>query len=144
MGCKCIIFNKLHLKHISFLTFFIVSLMKITIKNNMYQETHVYQGLYNIYINSISDLFAFLPCLVKKLSDNIEYDKEYISQRTVISKILLLSFFDFAAQFSNFLFNILKGRNEKDIAKSNLNILLIFKIISNYLLSRFLLKTYFF
>jgi hypothetical protein len=118
--------------------------MKITIRNNIYQEKHIYQGLYNIYIYSISDLFAFLPCLVKKLSDNIQYDKEYISQRTVIPKILLLSFFDFAAQFSNFLFNLLKGRNKKDIAKSNLNILLIFKITSNYLLSRFLLKTYFF
>ena len=144
MGCKCIILNKLYLKHISFLTFFIISFMKITIKNNIDQNKHLYQVLFNIYDNSISDLFALLPCLVKKLSDNIEYDKENISKRSVIPKILLISFFDLAAQISNFLFYLFKGTNEKEIAKSNLNILLIFKIISNYLLSRILLKTYFF
>ena len=144
MGCKCIILNKLYLKHISFLTFCIISFMKIAIKNNIDQNEHLYQRLFNIYTNSISDLFALLPCLVKKLSDNIEYDKEYISKRSVIPKILLISFFDIAAQISNFLYYLFKGRNEKEVAKSNLNILLIFKIISNYLLSRILLKTYFF
>ena len=119
MGCKCIILNKLYLKHISFLTFFIISFMKIAIKNNIDQNKHLYQGLFNIYTNSISDLFALLPCLVKKLSDNIQYNKEYISKRSVIPKILLISFFDLASQICNFLFYFFKGRNELEFAKSN-------------------------
>ena len=93
--------------------------MKIAIKNNIDQNKHLYQGLFNIYTNSISDLFALLPCLVKKLSDNIQYNKEYISIRSVIPKILLISFFDLASQICNFLFYFFKGRNEIEFAKSN-------------------------
>ena len=168
MVCKYIIINKLSLKHFSFLTFFIISFMKIIIRNYIDENKHLYQRLFNIYIYSISDLFAFLPCLVirkrkesnrskiyanftsqktdysKKISDYIHYDKENISKRSLIPRILLISIFDLGAQISNFFFYLFKGKNEREVAKSNLNILLIFKIISTYLLSLILLKTNFF
>jgi len=168
MDYKCIIINKLSIKHIFFFTFFIISFIKIVIKHNIDKNKHLYQRLFNIYAFSISDLFSFLSCLVikirketkkskinaeiithnsdfsKRLTDYVHYNKESNSNKHLNQKFLLLAFIDLIPQILTFLFYVKKGKNEREIKKNNLNILLIFNIISNYLLSRILLKTYFF
>ena len=153
MDYKCIIINKLSIKHIFFFTFFIISFIKIVIKHNIDKNKHLYQRLFNIYAFSISDLFSFLSCLVikirketkkskinaeiithnsdfsKRLTDYVHYNKESNSNKHLNQKFLLLAFIDLIPQILTFLFYVKKGKNEREIKKNNLNILLIFIIM---------------
>ena len=52
--------------------------------------------------------------------------------------------FDFGSHISSLMFYIVYGKNDRSISENNLSSLLIFNTITIYLLSRLILKTYFY
>ena len=58
--------------------------------------------------------------------------------------ILLVALFDFGSHISSLIFYIVYGKNDRSISENNLSSLLIFNTITIYLLSRLILKTYFY
>ena len=56
----------------------------------------------------------------------------------------MISLFDFLAQYSNVIFNIIQKKTDSVINKINLNSVLIINIITKYLFSRLILQTPFY
>ena len=58
--------------------------------------------------------------------------------------MILVGTFDFASHISSLVFYIVYGKNARSVSENNLSSLLIFNTVIIYLLSRLILKTYFY
>ena len=156
-------------KYILFLLFFIFSFLQTAIIRWISMNSKdVAQPFLNTYLFSVSDFLAGIPYLIVYLrSRRKSVDQEtiekvesltltYTKNGTFIYHqgdrktkrfyllLFLVSFFDFASHISSLIFYIVYGRNERSISENNLSSLLIFNSIFIYLLSRVILKTYFY
>ena len=162
-------FNKKHIFFIlSFLSYsiryFVVALMSEDENEKAYETK-----FFNTYIYTFSNFFSlFFYCIIKIRSKRknkngdqeenklkrIKTDKSYksnlnieliysnekpISFNKLLLRTLLVAISDFIAQYSIFLFNLFVN-----IEKVKLDLLLIFSILSIYIFSRILLKTFYY
>ena len=122
----------------------------------------VAQPFLNTYLFSVSDFLAVIPYLIvffrsrRLKKQEIEINRSYTKKgnflyykgdqksKNFLWLMILVAFFDFASHVSSLVFYIIYGRNERSISENNLSSLLIFNTIVIYLLSRLVLKTYFY
>ena len=117
----------------------------------------VAQPFLNTYLFIVSDYLAVIPFIIvflrsRKLTQTIEIRERYSLIRNKHTKrkkeffllMTLVSVFDFASHISSLLFYIVYGRNERAVNENYLSSLLIFNTVIIYLLSRLILKTYFY
>ena len=115
------------------------------------------QPFLNTYLFTVSDYLAVIPYIIvflrsRKLNQTIEIREKYSLPRNKDNKrkkeffllTTLVTVFDFSSHISSLLFYIVYGRNERSINENYLSSLLIFNTIIIYLLSRLILKTYFY
>ena len=161
---KYISFN-LEKKQLFFLSFIVFSFLKELIRKlNEKRNKDIAQRLFNIYLYILGDILCFIPYYIrsknskkenkeneekeiikKKSSGSIEliYRDEVEERNDIkLKKVFIISLFDLFAQISLFLFYLIKGNNENKV--QDLSVFLTFNIISKYILSRIILKTYFY
>ena len=155
---KIFYFQKCEWKYILFLLFFIFSFLQTAIIRWISMNSKdIAQPFLNTYLFSFSDLLAIIPFLIvyirsRRLKERIEIKekKDLLRHRDWkrTKKFLLLissvAFLDFASHVSSLIFYIVYGRNERSVSENNLSSLLIFNTVIIYLLSRLILKTYFY
>ena len=155
---KIFYFQKCEWKYILFLLFFIFSFLQTAIIRWISMNSKdIAQPFLNTYLFSFSDLLAIIPFLIvylrsRRLKERIEIKekKELLRHRDWkrTKKFLILissvAFLDFASHVSSLIFYIVYGRNERSVSENNLSSLLIFNTVIIYLLSRLILKTYFY
>ena len=158
---KIFYFPKCELKYLLFLLFFIFSfLQNLIIRWISMDSKDVAQPFLNTYLFNISDYIAIIPYLIviirsRKL--NIEKIKagrhdtyHYIhnegeaKKKYFIWKVIAVGVFDFLSHASSLAFYLVYDKNERSVSENNLSSLLIFNTITIYLLSRLILKTYFY
>ena len=155
---KIFYFQKCEWKYILFLLFFIFSFLQTAIIRWIsLNSKDIAQPFLNTYLFSFSDLLAIIPFLIvyirsRRLKERIEIKekKDLLRHRDWkrTKKFLILissvAFLDFASHVSSLVFYIVYGRNERSVSENNLSSLLIFNTVIIYLLSRLILKTYFY
>ena len=155
---KIFYFQKCEWKYILFLLFFIFSFLQTAIIRWISMNSKdIAQPFLNTYLFSFSDLLAIIPFLIvyirsRRLKERIEIKekKDLLRHRDwkKTKKFLILissvAFLDFASHVSSLIFYIVYGRNERSVSENNLSSLLIFNTVIIYLLSRLILKTYFY
>ena len=123
--------------------------------------------LFNLYIYTISNLISFIFVLIikyrskrkylnkkqtsnkKKTSKELEIEYIYngdlpINRNQLLLRTLILTIFDFIAQFCMFLLYFFINDDKKFNVKDRFDISCIVNILSKFLLSRVFLKTYFY
>ena len=156
---------KPHLKHLSFLFFFVIAIAKDLIQDTIEESNSLSYPFFKVYIYIISDFLSIIPYLIikirtkdKKSDSNSRYfffccskkkDLIYVNQEKQINRknilnILLLASLDYIAQISMLIYYLLKNEFTLDIKEVNLNSLLIFNIIFIISLSKLMLHTRFF
>ena len=118
----------------------------------------VAQPFLNTYLFNISDYLAIIPTLIILIRSRT-INKEMVESNQKIELIynqgdaksanfkwfiILVGLFDFGSHISSLMFYIVYGKNDRSISENNLSSLLIFNTITIYLLSRLILKTYFY
>jgi len=160
---KIFYFPKFEWKYILFLLFFIFSFLQTSIIRWISMNSKdVAQPFLNTYLFSVSDFLAVIPYLIVYLRsrrikrEEIELKKinsikgNFLHYRGDKKKKnfywlnILVALFDFGSHISSLLFYVVYGRNERSISENNLSSMLIFNTIIIYLLSRFVLKTFFY
>ena len=155
---KIFYFQKCEWKYILFLLFFIFSFLQTAIIRWISMNSKdIAQPFLNTYLFTVSDYLAVIPYIIvflrsRKLNQTIEIREKYSLPRNKDNKrkkeffllITLVTVFDFASHISSLLFYIVYGRNERSINENYLSSLLIFNTVIIYLLSRLILKTYFY
>ena len=160
---KIILFPKCEWKYILFLLFFIFSFLQNAIIRWISWDTKdVAQPLLNTYLFNVSDYLAIIPFLIVKIRSRKKKQEEdrlnkILSVKTnyifyTINKssknfkwhVILVGTFDFASHISSLVFYIVYGKNDRSVSENNLSSLLIFNTVIIYLLSRLILKTYFY
>ena len=147
-------------KFILFLLFFIFSFLRNAINRWIsIGSKDVAQPFLHIYLFTIADYLAIIPAIIiyirskrlnkekVKINQKIELiynDYAYEKSKNFIWYIFLVSFLEFSSHFSGLIYYIFYGRNERSISENNLSCLLIFNTIIIYLLSRWILKAYFY
>ena len=155
---KIFYFQKCEWKYILFLLFFIFSFLQTAIIRWISMNSKdIAQPFLNTYLFTVSDYLAVIPYIIvflrsRKLNQTIEIREKYSLPRNKDNKrkkeffllTTLVTVFDFASHISSLLFYIVYGRNERSINENYLSSLLIFNTVIIYLLSRLILKTYFY
>ena len=156
---KIFIFPEFEWKYILFLLFFIFSfLQNLIIRWISMDSKDIAQPFLNTYLFNISDYFAIIPGIIifiRSKRINIQKIKSNAGAGLIYNKgtkksvnfkwfVLLVALFDFASHVSSLVFYIVYGKNDRSVSENNLSSLLIFNTITIYLLSRLILKTYFY
>ena len=160
---KIFYFPKCAWKYILFLLFFIFSfLQNAIIRWISWDSKDVAQPLLNTYLFNVSDYLSIIPFLIVKFrskkiiieddeensinkqTGNLIYNKGTKSKKNFKWHVILIALFDFASHISSLIFYIVYGKNDRSVSENNLSSLLIFNTITIYLLSRLILKTYFY
>ena len=157
---KIFYFPKCEWKYLLFLLFFIFSFLQNFVNRWISMNSKdVAQPLINIYFFNISDFFSIIPLIIleirtrrlnkkeasEKIAKLIEANTiKKTKKKNFIYLLILVSFFDCLAHISSIIFYFFYGKNERSVSENNLSSLLIFNIITIYLLSRLVLKTYFY
>ncbi len=160
---KIFYFPKCEWKYILFLLFFIFSFLQTSIIRWISMNSKdVAQPFLNTYLFSVSDFLAIIPYLIvflrsrrikgeeirlakiNSIKGSFLYNKGDKKSKNFYWLNILVALFDFGSHISSLLFYIVYGRNERSISENNLSSLLIFNTFIIYVLSRFVLKTYFY
>ena len=160
---KIFYFPKCEWKYILFLLFFIFSFLQTSIIRWISMNSKdVAQPFLNTYLFSVSDFLAIIPYLIvflrsrrikgeeirlakiNSIKGSFLYNKGDKKSKNFYWLNILVALFDFGSHISSLLFYIVYGRNERSISENNLSSLLIFNTVIIYVLSRFVLKTYFY
>ena len=160
---KIFLFPKCEWKYILFLLFFVFSfLQNAIIRWISWNSKDVAQPFLNTYLFNVSDYLSLIPLLIvkfrsrkrkeeeKKLNKLSSVKTNYIfytinkTSRNFKWYVMLVAVFDFCSHISSLAFYIVYGKNERSVSENNLSSLLIFNTITIYLLSRLILKTYFY
>ena len=118
----------------------------------------VAQPFLNTYLFNISDYITIIPTIIifirsrrikKEMNESnpkiqLIYNQGDKKSANFKWLILLVALFDFGSHISSLIFYIVYGKNDRSISENNLSSLLIFNTITIYLLSRLILKTYFY
>ena len=159
---KYFFFPKLQLKHLLFLFFFLISIMKKTFQIYFEKNLKLAVDFLKLYLYDIGDFFSIIPFLITKKraqskrienkakkgkndikylhNDVVENKKNLISFRNV----LLFSVVDFVAQISPIVFYIVKEDQKLEVRTTNLNTVIIFNIVFIMLFSYLVLHTKFY
>ena len=160
---KIFYFHNCEWKYILFLLFFIFSFLQTSIIRWISMNSKdVAQPFLNTYLFSVSDFLAIIPYLIvflrsrrikgevirlakiNSIKGSFLYNKGDKKSKNFYWLNILVALFDFGSHISSLLFYIVYGRNERSISENNLSSLLIFNTVIIYVLSRFVLKTYFY
>ena len=163
---KYITFQGFSFNHLFFIFYFISSFIRKRIHEPLFGEHIQISGLYyQMYINTISHFFTIIPYLISKCLTKKEIAREeeikrikgtksikyiYSEQEEIITRpksllkyTLVVSIFDFSAEL---FINIFYFFNDKTdvLWYYSLRIYSIFNTIMQYIVSYFVLKTYFY
>ena len=162
---KYILFPKLHLKHLLFLFFFVISCIKKGLQIFFESNQRIEIEFLKLYIYDFGDFLSIIPLMIikkrmknKKIeekmsddsqSDTSKYTIEYIynkadankSNCSTIRNILILTIVDFIAQISSVVFYIVTIQRKLVVGQANLNSVLVFNILSTIIFSILLLHT---
>ena len=162
---KYILFPKLHLKHLLFLFFFVISCIKKGLQIFFESNQRIEIEFLKLYIYDFGDFLSIIPLMIikkrmknKKIeekmsddsqSDTSKYTIEYIynkadankSNCSTIRNILIITIVDFIAQISSVVFYIVTIQRKLVVGQANLNSVLVFNILSTIIFSILLLHT---
>ena len=162
---KYILFPKLHLKHLLFLFFFVISCIKKGLQIFFESNQRIEIEFLKLYIYDFGDFLSIIPLMIikkrmknKKIeekmsddsqSDTSKYTIEYIynkadankSNCSTIRNILILTIVDFIAQISSVVFYIVTIQRKLVVRQANLNSALVFNILAIVIFSILLLHT---
>ena len=169
---KYFLFPKLEKKHLLFLFFFLVSLLKKTAQTYFEQKQTLSKDFLKLYMYNVGDFLSIIPFLimkkkekVKSINNNeriqnddisndfntskkiilIHYDQSnYTNNYGIKVKLFLYTIFDFIAQISSVIYYIIKQDEKLDVKLVNLNSSLIFSILTIILFSKIILHTDFY
>jgi len=163
---KFFIFPKFEWKYLLFLAFFIFSFIYNFVNRWIsLNSKDVAQPFINVYLFNVSDYISLIPFLIIKIrtyhsnkknkvkneilksvksSLSTSYQEKVKKEKNFYIYMALLSIFDFMSNISSLMFYLIYGKNDRSVSENNLSSLLIFNIIVIYVLSRFLLNTYFY
>ena len=160
---KRFLFEKPHINHFLYLFFFVSSVVKQIIFKDIKGKDNLSIPIFKLYIYDIGDFLSFIPYLIiKKKSksqvsdggrtnrDSINYiyndttRNEFKKNRMIIIiYMFLITILDFIAQISTVTFYLITGNQKFQVKLANLNITLIFNVISLFLFSRLILNIIF-
>ena len=161
---KRFLFPKPNINHLLFLIFFVSSVVKQIIFKDIKGKDNLSIPIFKLYIYDIGDFLSFIPYLIiKKKSksqvsdggrtnrDSINYiyndttRNEFKKNRMIIIiYMFLITILDFIAQISTVTFYLITGNQKFQVKLANLNITLIFNVISLFLFTRLLLHNTFY
>ena len=159
---KYILFPKLHLKHLLFLFFFIISFIEKGTQIYFEKNQRIAIEFLKLYMYDRGDMFTIIPYLIMKKriksliidkSDSINDSyKEYIYNRPEASiynrpafrKVFLLSIVNIIAQIAPVIYFVAKDEQKIDVNQGKLNSVLIFNIFAILIFSIFILHTKFY
>ena len=161
---KRFLFEKPHINHFLYLFFFVSSVVKQIIFKDIKGKDNLSIPIFKLYIYDIGDFLSFIPYLIiKKKSksqvsdggrtnrDSINYiyndttRNEFKKNRMIIIiYMFLITILDFIAQISTVTFYLITGNQKFQVKLANLNITLIFNVISLFLFTRLLLHNTFY
>ena len=162
----CIYFN-FDKKQLLFLAFIVFSFLKKLNRKWKESNNDLAHRLLNIYLFILGDLLCYIPLYISSKNSKIENTEKKVNKKNNITKkptsisleliyhneveerhdyklkkVFIISIFDLIAQISLFIFYLIRGNIQKVF--EDLSIFLIFNIVSKYILSRIILKTYFY
>ena len=160
---KLFLFPKCEWKYLLFLLFFIFSFLQNSmIRWISWGSKDVAQPFLNNYLFNVSDYLAVIPFIIIKIRSRRAHNiienravkantKGSVSIEVLEKKkkhffwlVVSVGIFDFLSHTVNLSFYIFFGKNARPLSENNLSCLLIFNTIIIYILSRFILKTYFY
>ena len=156
---KYFFFPKLQLKHLLFLLFFIISILKKTFQMHFEKSFKLAVDFLKLYLYDIGDFFSIIPFLItkkrtqtKKLEKKTKRGKndikylhtDVVKDSTSFKNALLFSIVDFIAQISPVVFYIVKEDQKLEVRTTNLNTIVIFNIVFIMLFSYLILHTKFY
>ena len=157
---KCITFQKPNIYHLFFLGYLIAMFSReylnyLVIENSKYKSGQ----LYGMYVYILSHLLSFIPYFISRYlskrkakldtkkndNDNFIYNngiKKYRG-KYLFKKILIISLFSFFSEAVYYIFYLINN-NFKSVNSYSLGIYLILNTVVIYLVSYYVLKTYFY
>ena len=157
---KCITFQKPNIYHLFFLGYFIVRFSREHLNDLLFKETKFKSALlYRMYLYIPSQLLSFIPYFISRIlskwrskvySNNI-HDKTYIYNNEIkkykgkflIKQIFTISLFGFFSEAVLYIFYLINNKYES-VNSYYLGIYLILNTVVIYLVSYYLLKTFFY
>ena len=162
---KYLLFPKLHLKHLLFLFFFVISCIKKGMQIYFEQNQRIEIEFLKLYIYDFGDFLSIIPLMIikkrmkkkkiaKKMVDdsqsetsksNISYIYNEIdvkkSECVTFRNIFIFTIVDFIAQISPVVFYIVTSLRKLAVKLANLNSVLVFNILAVEIFSILLLHT---
>ena len=163
---KYLLFPKLHLKHLLFLFFFLISCIKKSIQIYFEQSHKISIDFIKLYIYDLGDFLSIIPLLIIKYrmrnikkyeNENEKNTNENQSIKSMLNNyfikgkkkkkcdlyrnIFFLTIVDFIAQISSEIFYIITNEQKSVVKHANLNSTLIFNVIATLVFSYFFLHT---
>ena len=157
---KCITFQKPNIYHLFFLGYFIVRFSREYLNDLLFKKSKFKSGLlYRMYVYILSQLLSFIPYFISRIlskrrskadSNNIN-DKTYIYNNEIkkykgkflFKQIFIISLFGFFSEAVLYIFYLINN-NYESVNSYNLGIYLILNTVVIYLVSYYLLKTFFY
>ena len=163
---KYLIFPKFNINHLLFLSYFIIQVIN-DIFNHYYRPTKdIVATFHKYYICSLSDFLSIIPVIIIKKRSQIKKAvnnkidtfilKEIVyihtndgiknlknKNKRLNKLIILISFFEFLAEYLNVIFDIINEQSYNEVNMFNLNSVLIINIILKYLFSFLILHSHF-
>ena len=162
---KYFLFTKLNINHFFFLLYYIIHTVR-TLINKQYNITEdICASFHKYYIYSLSDFLSIIPIIIIKIRSKsskskgeneriiqegsakeklIYVDAEFSNTKRKAKKIIILliiiSFLDFLAHYSNVIFLIIIKKGNYQMKSINFNFVLIIHIVSQYLFNRIILN----
>ena len=166
---KYLIFDKPSFNHLLFLSFFIIYSLRCIIEETCQPTEDIINNFHFSYILSLSDFLSIIPVIIiqkrskstkineskainetensneKELifSDN-DLENENKKSTTIFKLLIVISIFDFLAQYLVLIFFIIQQKSNIPIKDLNLNCVLIIHIIAQYLTNRIILHYLFY
>ena len=152
-------------KYLLFLLFFVFSfLQNAIIRWISWGSKDVAQPFLNTYLFIVSDYLAVIPFIIIKIRSRRVTEENILAMQMTLNSttggtssknmykkriyffwlVVSVGIFDFLSHISSLIFYIVFGKNDRPLSENNLSSLLIFNTVVIYLLSRFILKTYFY
>ena len=162
---KYLLFPKLHLKHLLFLFFFVISCIKKGIQIFFEQNQRIEIEFLKLYIYDFGDFLSIIPIIIIKKrmknkiieekmvddsqSENSRSNIDYIynkanankSECVTLRNIFIFTIVDFIAQISSVVFYIVTSQQKLVVKQANLNSALVFNILAIQIFSVLFLHT---
>ena len=166
---KYFLFPKFNCNHFLFISYFFISSIRELINRKMRYTKDIISTFNYYYLSSLSDFISIFPIIIikfrsrrskiyndedintRKNSDkeqliynNMENETKCATFKKIYKIYILLSFFDFLAQYSKVTYSVIIQKTHIPVKSFNLNSVLIFEIIAQYLCNRIILHYLFY